>query len=108
MRPPQHGACLLEPLSSNRVTFGEPDEKVRTRWVRAGDWGPGGASCRGFHTSGERWPGICAGFDLASIAELHVRTEDTFATACWLLGLTATKPFDGRAVSQIRCTDARQ
>ncbi len=53
-------------------------------------------------------PGICAGFDLASIAELRVRTEDTFATACWLLGLTAPKPIDGRAVSQIRCTDARQ
>jgi predicted AlkP superfamily pyrophosphatase or phosphodiesterase len=38
-------------------------------------------------------------FDLTQLAELEVRTEDTCATACWLLGLPQLKNFDGKPVT---------
>jgi len=46
-------------------------------------------------------PGIRRGIDLTIYKELNVRTEDTFATACWLLGLVPPRPVDGRPVTQI-------
>jgi Type I phosphodiesterase / nucleotide pyrophosphatase len=48
-------------------------------------------------------PGICPDVDLTTFADLNVRTEDTFATVCWLLGVTVTKPIDGRPVTEIEC-----
>ena len=43
-------------------------------------------------------PGVRKGFDLTSVAALTVRTEDTCATACWLLGLPQEPYFDGQPV----------
>jgi predicted AlkP superfamily pyrophosphatase or phosphodiesterase len=43
-------------------------------------------------------PGMKAGFDLTQLAELTVRTEDTCATACWVLGLPLPGYFDGKPV----------
>lgn len=43
-------------------------------------------------------PGVRAGFDLTQLADLEVRTEDTCATACWLLGLRQQPYFDGHPV----------
>jgi arylsulfatase A-like enzyme len=37
-------------------------------------------------------------YDLTQLAELEVHTEDTAATACWLLGIPQQKHFDGRPV----------
>jgi hypothetical protein len=46
-------------------------------------------------------PGIAHDRDLTLDARLDVDTEDTFATVCWLLGITPSKPIDGRPVTQI-------
>ena len=43
-------------------------------------------------------PGVHRNLDLATIADLEVRTEDTCATACWLLGLPQLENFDGHPV----------
>jgi hypothetical protein len=44
-------------------------------------------------------PGVRRGVDLTTDADLDVRTEDTFATACWLLGIPVTdKRVVGRPV----------
>ncbi|MBI2516815.1 MAG: alkaline phosphatase family protein [Opitutae bacterium] len=43
-------------------------------------------------------PGIKAGFDLTQQGGLTVRTEDTCATACWVLGLPVPDYFDGKPV----------
>jgi hypothetical protein len=43
-------------------------------------------------------PGVKRGFDLTRIAQLQVNTEDTAATAAWLLGLPIPAYFDGKAV----------
>jgi hypothetical protein len=43
-------------------------------------------------------PGVRKNFDLARISTLEVRTEDTAATACWLLGLRLLPNLDGRPV----------
>lgn len=45
-------------------------------------------------------PGVRQGFDLTSVATLAVRTEDSCATACWLLGLRQQSYFDGRPVDE--------
>lgn len=45
-------------------------------------------------------PGVRKGFDLTQISALEVRTEDTCATACWLLGLPQQPNFDGKPVFQ--------
>jgi len=42
--------------------------------------------------------GVRHGFDLTQVAGLDVRTEDTGATACWLLGLPLSPDLDGRPV----------
>lgn len=43
-------------------------------------------------------PGIRRGYDLTQIAELEVRTEDSAATLCYLLGLPQQSDFDGKPV----------
>ena len=43
-------------------------------------------------------PGVRKNFDLTSFAALEVRTEDTCATACYLLGLPQRPYFDGHPV----------
>lgn len=43
-------------------------------------------------------PGVRAQFDLTRLADLEIRTEDTCATACWLLGLPQLPNFDGHPV----------
>jgi predicted AlkP superfamily pyrophosphatase or phosphodiesterase len=52
-------------------------------------------------------PGICRNLDLTMHQDLEIRTEDTFATICYLLGITLSKPVDGRAVTEILCPRAR-
>ena len=43
-------------------------------------------------------PGVRRGFDLTQRAELEVRTEDSAATICYLLGLPQPAYFDGKPV----------
>lgn len=43
-------------------------------------------------------PGVKRGFDLTQSADLAVRTEDTCATACYVLGLGQFPYFDGKPV----------
>jgi hypothetical protein len=51
-------------------------------------------------------PAIRQGMDLTSDPKLVLHTEDTFATACWVLGIPPTnKDLDGSPVQQIRRTD---
>ena len=45
-------------------------------------------------------PGVRKNFDLTQIDALEVRTEDTCATACWLLGLPLPAYFDGKPVRE--------
>lgn len=44
-------------------------------------------------------PGVRAGYDLTSNAALNIRTEDTAATAMWLLGLNLPADLDGKPVT---------
>ena len=46
-------------------------------------------------------PGIRKGYDLTRDNTLNVNTEDTFATACWLLGLRPPGRIDGKRVEQV-------
>ncbi len=41
-------------------------------------------------------PGVRAGYDLNRLAKENVRTEDTFATACWFLSITPPEEIEGR------------
>lgn len=45
-------------------------------------------------------PGLRRDFDLTLVPERHVRTEDTFATACALLGLPLPGDIEGRPVTE--------
>lgn len=45
-------------------------------------------------------PGLRRDFDLTLVPERHVRTEDTFATACALLGLELPADIEGRPVAE--------
>lgn len=45
-------------------------------------------------------PGVRKNFDLTSLAALEVHTEDTCATACYLLGLPQAPYFDGHPVME--------
>ena len=47
--------------------------------------------------------GVCANLDLTTDANLNVRTEDTFATAAYVLGIASPKPVDGKPVTEIFC-----
>lgn len=52
-------------------------------------------------------PGVRKALDLTGDADLEVRTEDTFATACWLLGIPLDlKRIDGRPVVSAFTTPA--
>jgi len=46
-------------------------------------------------------PGVRADYDLTQDEDLTVRTEDTFATACYVLGITPPRPVDGHPIQQI-------
>jgi predicted AlkP superfamily pyrophosphatase or phosphodiesterase len=46
-------------------------------------------------------PGVRKNYDLTRDAALTVNTEDTFATACWLLGVRPPSPIDGKPIEQI-------
>lgn len=46
-------------------------------------------------------PGFRRGYDLTQIEALQVNTEDTCATACWLLGIELLPNFDGKVVREI-------
>jgi len=50
-------------------------------------------------------PGVRRGFDLTRYADLTVDTEDTFATACYFLGLVPSPRIDGKPLRQIRQQD---
>ncbi|HEX8912897.1 MAG TPA: ectonucleotide pyrophosphatase/phosphodiesterase [Humisphaera sp.] len=48
-------------------------------------------------------PALRQGVDLTTDAKLVIRTEDTFATSCWVLGIVPTnKDLDGNPVKQIQ------
>lgn len=51
-------------------------------------------------------PGVRAGFDLTRIDKLQIDTEDTCATACWLLGLALPAYFDGKPIREAFVTTA--
>lgn len=46
-------------------------------------------------------PGVRANYDLTQDARLQVRTEDTFATVCYLLGLEPEGNIEGQAIEQV-------
>ncbi|MDB5320299.1 MAG: type phosphodiesterase/nucleotide pyrophosphatase [Phycisphaerales bacterium] len=46
-------------------------------------------------------PGIRRNFDLTRYPELTLNTEDTFATACYFLGMTPSSRIDGKPVREI-------
>lgn len=48
-----------------------------------------------------RAPGVRANYDLTINPELVVYTTDTFATACWLLGIEVAHPIDGKPIKDI-------
>ena len=48
-----------------------------------------------------RGPGVRKNYDLTGNAALNVRTEDTFATVCWLLKIPGEGEVEGRPVVQI-------
>ena len=45
-------------------------------------------------------PRVRAGLDLTVIRELNVQTYDTFATACFVLGIVAPSNIDGKIITQ--------
>lgn len=51
-------------------------------------------------------PGLRAGFDLTRFEKLQIDTEDTCATACWLLGLALPAYFDGKPIREVMRTTA--
>jgi arylsulfatase A-like enzyme len=46
-------------------------------------------------------PGIRKGYDLTRDPTLTVNTEDTFATACWFLGIRPPGKIDGKPIEQV-------
>jgi len=46
-------------------------------------------------------PGVRADFDLTLLRDLQIKTCDTFATACWVLGIDQPQPIDGKPITQI-------
>jgi predicted AlkP superfamily pyrophosphatase or phosphodiesterase len=46
-------------------------------------------------------PGIRKNLDLTTYASLVIDTEDTFATACYMLGIPIQRPVDGKPITQI-------
>jgi arylsulfatase A-like enzyme len=50
-------------------------------------------------------PGVRRGFDLTRFPDLTVNTEDTFATACYVLGMRPAPHIDGKPVREIVCQE---
>ena len=50
-------------------------------------------------------PGVRKNVDLTTYADLVINTEDTFATACYVLGLPLDKRLDGKPVKEIFVED---
>ncbi len=46
-------------------------------------------------------PGIAQGLDLTTYGDLQIDTEDTFSTACYLLGIPVLKKVEGKPITQI-------
>ncbi len=46
-------------------------------------------------------PGVRANYDLTQAADLNINTEDTFATACFVLGLPIDSQIDGKPIQAI-------
>ena len=46
-------------------------------------------------------PGIRRGLDLTTYGDLQIDTEDTFSTACYLLGIPVLKRVEGKPITQI-------
>jgi predicted AlkP superfamily pyrophosphatase or phosphodiesterase len=46
-------------------------------------------------------PGVRENFDLTLCPKLEVHTEDSFATACWFLGIGLADDLDGKMVAEI-------
>lgn len=46
-------------------------------------------------------PGVRQGYDLTNQFDLTINTEDTFATACWMLGMPLEEGLDGKPIMQI-------
>ena len=46
-------------------------------------------------------PGIRRGLDLTTFGDLEVNTVDTFATACYLLGIPVQRKVEGKPITQI-------
>ncbi|HEY1685984.1 MAG TPA: alkaline phosphatase family protein [Tepidisphaeraceae bacterium] len=53
-------------------------------------------------------PGIRTNYDLTRLPELTVNTYDTFATACWLLGIHAPAGIDGKPIIEILPAKSRE
>lgn len=53
-------------------------------------------------------PGIRSNYDLTLLPELTVNTYDTFATACWLLGITPPAGIDGKPIVEILPANKRE
>jgi len=47
-------------------------------------------------------PNIRKNYDLTLDPQLVINTEDTFATACWILGIAAPEGIDGKAIATAR------
>ncbi len=46
-------------------------------------------------------PGVKADYDLTQITGLEIDTQDTFATACWVLGIELPEHCEGKPIEQI-------
>jgi predicted AlkP superfamily pyrophosphatase or phosphodiesterase len=46
-------------------------------------------------------PGIRRGLDLTTFGDLQIDTEDTFSTACYLLGIPVVKAVEGKPITQV-------
>jgi arylsulfatase A-like enzyme len=46
-------------------------------------------------------PALLRNYDLTRLSKLHIKTEDTFATACWVLGIPLPAGTEGRPVTQV-------
>ncbi len=46
-------------------------------------------------------PGVRQGYDLTLLRDLKINTTDTFATACFILGIEPPQGIDGKAIYQI-------
>jgi type I phosphodiesterase/nucleotide pyrophosphatase len=109
--PEQLAAIAVADASIGRMLQALRDQKAldSTLVIVSSDHGGAGKS----HGAGDSrslfipWiaagAGVCANLDLTTDANLTVKTEDTFATAAYVLGLTPSRPVDGKPVMAIFC-----